>query len=488
MPQDNKLADTASDQQSTPSQGHTHSLSKSVRAHSAGRKRAKPSSPGKPQSVLEDREFLLKWEERLTKWEEFLQQEKLELQHKEADLFKKSHEAKALEEDLLRAKEEYIKHLQEVSKLPREQAQERLLKEVEKELQEEMAKRIRQIEEEVKRQADERSREILVDAMRHGFSDYIPEYTISEVRLPDPNTKGRVIGREGRNIRALEKQTGVDVEIDEEEPVIRLSSFDPIRREVARVALTRLIKDRRVHPARIEEVVEATRKEIDGIIEKAGEDLCHRAGVYNLPEELVKLLGRFKFRFSYGQNLMTHTLEETRIGIALAHELGADVETVRLGCLLHDLGKVVVEREGNHLEKGVTLLKRHNLSQTVVDCVAQHHEDVPFTSIEAIIVYLADSISGARPGARYESYEEYVKRINTLEEVTKGFEGVEEAYAIQAGRELRVIVAADKVDDDKAVILAREIRKAVEKAKVGIPGNVQITVLREFRVTETAQT
>ncbi len=435
-----------------------------------------------------DKDFLLKWEERLTRWEELLQEEKADLQTKgkeldelEKDLKKRLRKHEDLQDD-------YRKKLASVSDYSEQKAREELLQELESELGDEVAKRIRKAEEEIRAQVDERSREILVDAMRHGFTDYIAEFTISEVKLPDPDIKGRIIGREGRNIRALEKETGVDVEIDEEEPIIRLSSFDPIRREIAKVALGKLIKDRRIHPARIEEVVEETEKEIERIILKAGEDMCHRIEVYNLPEEILRHLGKFKYRFSYGQNLISHTLEETKIGVALAHELGADVETVKLGCLVHDIGKVVEEHEGTHVSKGVNLLKKHDLPQSVVDAVAQHHEDIPFTSVESIIVYLSDAISGARPGARYESYEEYVKRIDAVEEIGRGFEGVEEVFALQAGRELRVIVEPEEIDDDGAAILARDIRKAVEKANVGIPGNVKVTVIRELRVSETAQT
>lgn len=436
----------------------------------------------------QERELILKWEERLAKWEESLQEEKSQLQDQVKGLEKKSQSLKELEDSLLQLKREYQSKLEEVAGLSNKVAEEKLLTELSQALKEEIAKRIRQAEEEIKSQADEKSKEILLEAMSHGFTNYINEYTISEVKLPDPDMKGRVIGRDGRNIRALENLTGVDVEIDEEGPVIRLSSFDPVRREIARVALQKLIKDRRIQPSRIEEVVNLTKAEIDRVIWKAGEDLCHQVGVYSLSEDKVKLLGRFKFRFSYGQNLLSHTLEETKIGLALAHELGANLETVRLGCLLHDIGKVLTEQEGTHVDKGVELLKKNNLPQAVIDCVAQHHEDQTFSSVEAIIVYLADAISGARPGARYESYDDYVKRISVLEEIAKGFAGVAEAYAIQAGRELRVIVKADKIDDAGLVILAKDIRDALEKNKVGIPGNVKVTVIREVRASETAQT
>jgi ribonuclease Y len=434
------------------------------------------------------RELILKWEERLTEWEAMLQEEKARLRKEKEELEERQRSFQEKEKTLLDLKSRYERELERVSRLTRDEAERQLLAELEKELKGEIAKRIRKADDEVKRRADEKAKEILIDAMRQGVTDYVSEYTISEVKLPDSDLKGRVIGREGRNIRALENLTGVDVEIDEDEPIIRLSSFDPIRREIARRALMRLIKDRRIQPSRIEEVVELTRGELDKIIWKAGEDLCHKLGVYNLADDKIKLLGRFKFRFSYGQNLISHTLEETKIGIALAHELGADVETVKLGCLLHDIGKVVTDREGTHVEKGVELLKRNRMPQAVIDCVAQHHEDQPLTSLEAAIVYLADAISGSRPGARYEAYEEYVKRIDALEETAAAFEGVEEAYAIQAGRELRVIVKAESVDDDGITVLARDIKNAIEKSQIGVPGNVKVTVIREIRASAVAQT
>lgn len=449
-----------------------------------------PESLASPRSSVNQQEpqFFLEWEERLVKWEELLQKEKRSLQKRQVELDQRDQSLQQSKNELENLRNEYIHKLEAAGELTRNDAKTNLLAELGRALKEEMAKRIRQAEEEIKHQVDEKAREILVGAMRHGITDYIAEYTISEVKLTDADMKGRIIGREGRNIRALEQSTGVDIEIDEEEPIIRLSSFDPVRRELARIALTKLISDRRIQPARIESVVDSTRQELDRIIFKAGEDLCHRVGVYGLAEDKIRLLGRFKFRFSYGQNLMTHTLEETKIGMALAHELGADVETVRLGCLLHDVGKVITDQEGTHVDKGVELLKRNKMPQAVIDCVAQHHEDLPFSSIEAVVVYLADTISGARPGARFESYNEYVKRISSLEAIANGFKGVKEAYAIEAGRELRIIVKSEEIDDNQTVVVARELRNAIEKAKVGIPGNVKVTVIREVRAVETAQT
>lgn len=297
--------------------------------------------------------------------------------------------------------------------------------------------------------------------------------------------KGRVIGKEGRNIRAFEKATGVDVDLDEE-GVIRLSSFDSVRREIARVALEQLLRDGRIQPARIEEIVKKTQTQIESLMFQAGEMLCHKVKVYNLPRDVVKVLGRFKYRFSYGQNMITHTMEETKIGIAIAEEVKADTNIVRLGCLLHDIGKVITDEEGSHVQLGVDYLKKFNIPSRVIDCVAQHHEDEPFSSLESVIVYIADAISGARPGARYEDYEEYVKRIQAIEELAKKFKGVKETYAIQAGREIRVLVSPEELNDNKAIKLAHDLKEEIQK-KLTYPGTIKVTVIREFRQIEVAK-
>jgi len=272
----------------------------------------------------------------------------------------------------------------------------------------------------------------------------------------------------------------------DEEGVIRLSSFDSVRREVARVALERLIADGRIQPSRIEEIVTKTRKEVEKLMYKAGEDLCHRLKVYNLPRAVVAMLGRFKYRFSYGQNMIAHTLEETKIGIALGHEVGADVNIIRLGCLLHDIGKVITEEEGSHVQTGVDFLRKHNIPHPVLDCVAQHHEDKPFSSSEAVLVYIADAISGSRPGARYEDYEEYVARLEKLEKLAKSFKGVKDVYAIQAGREVRVIVNPEKISDAETVKLASDLRDKIKK-EMTYPGQVKVTVIREKRIVKVAK-
>lgn len=381
-----------------------------------------------------------------------------------------------------------LEKLEKVASLTREEAKEQLLSGIKRELKEEIAKEIRSAEERISQEADRKAKQLLAEAMQKVATDYVAEYTVSTVKLPDEEMKGRIIGREGRNIRVLERTTGVDFDIDETPGEIHLSCFDPIRREIARVALERLIADGRIQPTRIEGVVAKTRKDIEKIIYQAGEDLCHKVGVYDLPKDKVDLLGRFKYRFSYGQNMIAHTLEETKLGLALARELKADVNTVRLGCLLHDIGKIITEEEGSHIELGVKLLKRNNMPQAVVDCVSEHHQDRPFSSVESIIVYIADAISGARPGARFENLEEYTTRLTKLEEIAKSFGGVEEAFAIAAGRELRVIVKSKEIDDHEASVLAREIKKKIEEEKkIAFPGQVKVTVIRETRAVEVAK-
>ena len=395
------------------------------------------------------------------------------------DKIDKEREDLEKEKDRLKEeREEYVKKLQKASGLTADEAKASLLAEVENSQAQEIAKILKEREEEIKRISDKKAQEILLDSMRHGALNYIAEYTVSIVKIPDEEMKGRIIGKEGRNIRAFEQATGVDVDLDEE-GIIRLSSFDQIRREVARRALEKLIKDTRVQPFRIEEIVKETEAEVEKIMFEEGEKLSHEAGVFNLPRELISMLGRFKFRTSYGQNLVVHTLEETKIGIHIAEEIGADVNIVRLGCLFHDIGKVV-PGEGSHVKLGVEYLKRFNIPEAVVNCVAEHHEDRPFSSVESVIVSIADAISGARPGARYEDVEEYAKRLTEMEDIAKKYEGVAEAYAFEAGRELRVIIDPGKLDDAQTVVVAEKIRQEVTNA-LAIPGEVKVTAIREFR-------
>lgn len=407
------------------------------------------------------------------------------LEEKEKYLAAKDQELQSRLAEIDKVKQEQVAKLERAAGLTREEAKNLILTALEERLKEDIAKRIKEAEARAQEEADRKSREILVEAMRRGAIDYVAEYTVSTVKITDDDIKGRIIGKEGRNIRAFEMATGVDVDLDEE-GVIRLSSFDPIRREIGKVALERLIADGRIQPARIEELVARTKTDIEKIMFEEGEKLAHTVGVYNLPVDKVALLGRFKYRFSYGQNMITHTLEETRIGVALAQEVGANVNIVRLGCLLHDIGKVITEEEGTHVSLAADLLRKNSMPPEVIACVEEHHEDKPFSSIESMIVYIADAISGARPGARYEDYEEYLKRLSDLENIGKSKEGVKECYAFQAGREIRVIVDPGKLDDDAATILAEKIKEEIEE-KLTYPGQVKVTVIRELRVIETAK-
>lgn len=380
-------------------------------------------------------------------------------------------------------REELIKKLEGVTSYTKEEAKRLLLDELSEELRGEMARGIRNAEEKMRQQADEKAKEILVDAMRHGATDYVAEYTVSTIRVPSEEAKGRIIGKEGRNIRAFERATGVEIELDETAE-IRLSSFDAIRREIARRALEILIKDTRIQPTRIDEVVSGVKAGMDKVLLEEGKKIVEAVGEYGLPTELVRMIGKFKFRTSYGQNLALHTIEETKIGMAIARELGAEVEMVRLGGLLHDIGKVVTSDEGTHVTKGVTIAKRYGVPKKVIAIIAEHHEDKPFSSLESVIVWVADAISGSRPGARYEPHEQYVERMEKIEEIAGSFEGVESAIAFQAGRDVRVIVNPDEVDDDGLLMLAREITKRLER-EAEYAGQIKVTVIRETKASET---
>lgn len=392
-------------------------------------------------------------------------------------------------EQLEKVRKDLVSKLEKVSSMSRDEAQKILLENLDKELAGEISRKIKEAEEEIKITADEKAKQILADAMRHGVTDYISEFTTSKVKLPDEEMKGRIIGKEGRNVRTFEQVTGVDVVMDDEIPdTLILSSFDPIRREIAKVSLERLMEDGRIQPQRIEEIVEKTEQDINKLMRAAGEKLCHDVGVYNLPAELVDIIGRFKYRYSYGQNLILHTQEETQIGIALANMIGADANVVRLGCLLHDIGKVAMEEEeGTHVEKGVQIAKKFQLPEKIINCIAEHHEDKPFTSIESILVYIADAISGARPGARHENVGDYIKRMDDIEKIATSFEGVEKAFAVQAGREVRVIVTPEKISDDELPKLVHDIATRIA-SEVMVPGAVKITAIRETRATESTMT
>ena len=422
----------------------------------------------------------LEVEKRLAHREEQIEEKESLINRERRSVQDVKNNVESIKKELEQKKDQLLQKLEKISGLTKDQAKDLLLQGWEDKLKESVAKKIKAAEEEIKTTADDKAKQILVDAIRYGAIDYVSEYTLSVINLPNEDYKGRIIGKEGRNIRAFEIATGVDVDL-EEEKVIRLSSFDAIRREVARISLERLIKDGRIQPERIEGIVKKTREEVDKIIFKAGEELAHSVSVFNLPAELTQLLGRFKYRYSYGQNMIAHTLEETRIGVALAHELKLDVNLVKLGCLFHDIGKVVTDKEGSHIDLGVEVLKKNRFPQKVIDCVASHHEDVPFTSLEAVVVYIADAVSGGRPGARHEDFGEYLKRIKTIEDIAKTKKGVKEAYALQAGRELRVIVKPDEMTDDEAIVIAEKIKEELEQKFEVFPGQIKVTVIRETR-------
>ncbi len=381
-------------------------------------------------------------------------------------------------EKLEKKRQEYLDKLEQSSGLTREEAKKILLEETEKDAARMMAKIIKESEAEAKLTASKKAQEVLLDSMKHGALQFIPEYTVSVVKVPDEDMKGRIIGKEGRNIRAFEQATGVDVDLDEE-GIIRLSSFDQVRREVARRSLEKLLKDTRVQPFRIEEVVTQTKAELEKIMSEEGEKLAAEVHVYNLPVDLYPLLGRMKYRTSFGQNLLVHTLEETKIGIHIAQEIGANVDVVRLGCLFHDIGKIL-EGDGSHVKLGVELLKRYNFPDPIVNAVGEHHEDKPFSSVESVIVHIADAISASRPGARYEDIEKYGVRLQEMEQIAKNYEGVEEAYAFEAGRELRVIINPGKLDDAQTLLLSKKIQEEVSRS-LAVPGEVKVTAIREFR-------
>ena len=428
---------------------------------------------------VEAEKRLARHEQQIEDKERFVAKEKQILDQKQQSI-------DALKKDWEEKRDQILQKLEKIAQLTKDQARTLLLNTWEDKLKGDIAKKIKQSEEEIKQAVDEKAKQMLVEAMRFGATDYVAEYTLSVVNLPSDDYKGRIIGKDGRNIRAFEVATGVDVDL-EEEGVIRLSSFDAIRREIARLSLERLIKDGRIQPPRIEEIVRKTREEIQKTIAKAGEELCHKVNIFNVPTELMTLLGRFKYRYSYGQNMIMHTLEETRIGVALAQELHADVNVVKLGCLFHDIGKVINDKEGSHVDLGVELLKKFRFPESVIGCVAAHHEDIPFPSVEAVIVYIADAVSGGRPGARHEDLQEYMKRIKTIEDAAKTKPGVREAYALQAGRELRVIVKPDEISDDDATVLAQKIKDELEQKFDVFPGQIKVTVIREFRSESTTK-
>lgn len=391
------------------------------------------------------------------------------------------------ESDLTKLEEERLTELSRVAGMTREDARQELLTSVELETRQDMARRMREVEAEALAHADERAREIITRVMERVASEHVSETTVSSVPLPNDEMKGRIIGRQGRNIRAIENACGVDLVVDDTPEAVIISCFDPVRREVARLTLGRLVQDGRIQPGRIEKEVEKAREEVEKSIKEAGEQAVIETGLQGLHPEIVKLLGRLKYRTSYGQNQLAHAIEATRIASMLASELGANVQIAKMGALLHDLGKAVShEVEGPHAQVGADIAKRYGVPPEVVNIIASHHHEVDQQSVEAVIATTADAISGSRPGARREALEAYVKRIKSLEDIGNSFTGVAQTYAIQAGREVRVLVKPEEIDDLASMRLAKEIAKKIEDS-LEYPGQIKVLVIRETRVTETAK-
>jgi ribonuclease Y len=408
-------------------------------------------------------------------------------EQRERNLTNKEKEIESIRSGLEEVRDKQLKQLELISGMSTEEAKQNLLAAVESELKDESSRRLREWEHELKEDADKKAQEILATAIQRSASEVVSETTVATVPLPSDEMKGRLIGREGRNIRALEQATGVDLIVDDTPEAVTLSSFDPVRREIARLALTKLILDGRIHPARIEEVVNKTKEEVDAAIFSAGEQAAYQVGVQGLRPELIKLLGRLKYRTSYGQNVLNHSVETAYLAGMIAGELGANVTLAKRAGLLHDIGKAVDrEVEGSHAIIGAELVQQWDKSPEVVQGVAEHHFETDSTSIWGFIVSAADAISGARPGARRESLEHYLKRLKALEDIANSFKGVEKSYAIQAGREIRILVKPEEIDDLGAMRLARDIVKKVEES-LEYPGQIKVTVLRETRAVDYAK-
>ena len=437
--------------------------------------------------LRERRNEVQRLERRVTQKEETLDRKLEGLEQRQRNLSNKERELDEARQNLLQLEEQRKQELERVSSLTAGEAKELLLAQVEREIRDEANRRLREIEQEVKEEADVRARKIIAVAMQRLTGEVTSEATVSVVPLPSEDMKGRIIGREGRNIRALEHVTGVDIIIDDTPDAVTLSSFDPIRREVARVALTKLITDGRIHPARIEEMAEKARKEVEIATKEAGEEAALEAGCPGLHPEIIRTLGRLKYRYSYGQNQLKHAVETANLAAMIAHELGANVEVARRGGLLHDLGKAIDhEVEGTHAMLGAEVARRHGVHAGVVHCIEAHHEEVEPGTVESVITIVADAISGSRPGARRESLEGYLKRLETLEALANSFPGVEKSFAIQAGREIRIIVKPEEIDDLASSRMAKEISKKIEE-NLDYPGQIKVTVIRERRSVEFAK-
>jgi ribonuclease Y len=440
------------------------------------------------EADLRERRLELKTsEDRAAQREEQLERRAAELERRDQQVFEREEQTAALTEQLKAAQAEQAAVLERISGLTGAQAKEMLLRQTEDDARHDMARLVRAVEEEAKHEADRRARNILSLSIQRTAANHVAETTVSVVPLPSDDMKGRIIGREGRNIRALESLTGIDFIIDDTPEAVVLSGFDGVRREIARLTITKLLADGRIHPARIEEMYNQARAEIDATIEEAGEQACFDANVHGVAPELVKVLGRLKFRTSYGQNVLNHSVEVAHLAGIMANELGANPKIARRAGLLHDVGKAIDhEVDGSHGQISAQLARKYRETQSVVHAIEAHHQDVEPQTVEAVLVQAADAISAARPGARRETLEGYVKRLESLEKIAEAKKGVEKSYAMQAGREVRVMVKPAEISDDDAVLLAREIAKEIEET-LDYPGQIRVTVIRESRATELAK-
>lgn len=440
--------------------------------------------------IKEERDRKSEWgqvEKRLHIKEDILDKKQMNLDKKEESLYQQENQIKEMVKKTKDIHDEQLEKLQSISGISVEKAKEYLLNNVEQEIRQETALLIKDIKDKAKEEADKDAKEIVLRAIQRCNTDHVAEATVYVVNLPNDEMKGRIIGREGRNIRAIETLTGVDLIIDDTPEAVVLSGFDPVRREIARITLEKLITDGRIHPGRIEETYEKAKIEVEKEIKEAGEQALLEVGISRIHPELIKLIGRLKYRTSYGQNILKHSLEVAHLAANLAFDLGADSDIARRAGFLHDIGKGVDhEIEGTHVEIGVNLLQKYKESKAVIHCVEAHHEDVEAKTMEAAIVQIADSLSAARPGARRETLDSYIKRLQKLEEIADGFEGVEKSFAIQAGREIRIMVKPDSVDDLEVINLTRSIAKEIE-LEMDYPGQIKVMVIRETRAIEYAK-
>ena len=439
------------------------------------------------EEIKQRRLEISKSERRLIQKEETIDKKLESIEQKEANIIRKEKNITDKEDELQEAINRQNAELEKISGYTKEEAKQILLSNIEKDIRTEASVLIREIETEARENADQKAKEIITGAVQRCAADHVAEITVSVVPLPNDEMKGRIIGREGRNIRAIESMTGIDLIIDDTPEAVVLSGFDPVKREVARLSLEKLIVDGRIHPSRIEEMVNKAEKEVANIIKEAGEQACFDTGVHNLHPELIKLLGRLKYRTSYGQNVLKHSIEVSLLAGLMASELGLDPKLAKRAGLVHDIGKAVDhEREGTHVDLGMELLQKYKEPQTIIDTMCTHHGDYEAKNLEAVLVTAADALSAARPGARMETLETYIKRLQQLEEIANTTKGVDHSYAIQAGREIRIIAKPDEVSDKDIAFLAREISKKIE-SEMEYPGQIKVNVLRETRAVDYAK-